>query len=249
MHLPSGYPLISCLCVTENRVPFLSKAVSLFFGQSYPNKELLIVFPSDDLDTSRFLETCDHPVIPVPFENHPPLSLGAKRNMAIAKSGGKYFCVWDDDDWHHPERLMVQFNALLNSKAKSSVLSRIFLYDQVTGKSYLSGKRQAWEGTLLCEKAVISSSLMYADLEKAEDSALLAALLKHNLEAAIDTPELYIYIYHGHNTWHRQHWEKNIVGWGTALPDDLPNVIEHIVQGETTLFASSLLSDLRMKLL
>ncbi|HEY3402103.1 MAG TPA: glycosyltransferase [Ohtaekwangia sp.] len=236
------YPLVSCLCVTEARVVFLEKAIHYFLHQSYPNKELIVTYPEGDTSTAEFLRNLNHPLVfALTFPDSETLTLGKKRNLAIHKSKGKYFCVWDDDDWHHPDRLIRQIEALENSDARSCVLSRTLLYDVAEHKGYLSGKRQAWEATLVCEKSVIGGSLEYADLQKGEDSVFVAALLKQKLVVAIDKPELYIYTHHGNNTWGRQHWEKNIIGWGKLLPDTLSSSIEDVVKDNIIYSASGLL--------
>lgn len=226
------YPLISCLCLTEKRPEFLQRAIHYFLNQTYPNKELVIAYPSHDLLTGQFLRDRNHTgIITLLFENSREISLGKKRNLAIEKSNGKYFCVWDDDDWHHPLRLEQQFDALIKSNAKSCVLSRIILYDDITRKSYLSGKRKAWENTLLCEKAITRlPAFQYADLQQGEDSVFVSALLEHHLTVATDQPELYVYAQHGKNTCSRSHWEKNIIGWGSELSDADSQVIERVTK-------------------
>ena len=244
------YPLASCLCVTENRITFLKKAIHYFLHQSYPNKELIVAYPEEDLSTAQYLRQLNHPAIhEATFFHSEAMTLGKKRNLAIEKCKGKYFCIWDDDDWHHPDRLARQIEAVEGSHAQSCVLSRILLYDVVTQKSYLSGKRQAWEGTLVCNKSVMEGSLEYADLQKGEDSVFVAALLKHKLIIAIDGPELYIYTQHGSNTWNREHWEKNIIGWGKQLHDNVSSCIERAVKGDMAYSSSGqLIADLMLEL-
>ena len=39
-------PLVTCLCITRNRVAWLPAAIERFRAQTYPNKELLIVADS-----------------------------------------------------------------------------------------------------------------------------------------------------------------------------------------------------------
>ena len=47
-------PLISCICITRNRPGYLSKAIVCFKQQTYPNKELVILYEEDDLLTAAF---------------------------------------------------------------------------------------------------------------------------------------------------------------------------------------------------
>lgn len=49
-------PLVSCLCVTRHKPQKLRRAVACFIAQSYPNKELVIVYETDDRATMTLLE-------------------------------------------------------------------------------------------------------------------------------------------------------------------------------------------------
>src|SRR5688572_22908311 len=108
-------PLISCVCVSRNRPDFLKRALSYFQNQTYPNKELVIVFEGDSgtvnedefqSDNVTFIRTS-------PADN---LTLGERRNLSVRASSGDYICVWDDDDWYHNRRLEMQMANLLQSK-------------------------------------------------------------------------------------------------------------------------------------
>ena len=50
-------PLISCLCVTRARVALLGRAVRCFLEQTHPNRELLILYDSDDAATRQYVGT------------------------------------------------------------------------------------------------------------------------------------------------------------------------------------------------
>ena len=41
-------PRVSCVCVSQNRPHFLKKAISYFKHQTYPNKDLVIVYEGDE---------------------------------------------------------------------------------------------------------------------------------------------------------------------------------------------------------
>lgn len=51
--------------------------------------------------------------------------------------------------------------------------------------------------------------IKYDNLRIGEDTALIERLLsKNNLFLINNVPNLYIYIYHGKNTWNYSHWAK-----------------------------------------
>ena len=57
----------------------------------------------------------------------------------------------------------------------------------------------------------------YADRARGEDTPVIRALLDEGRVVAIDQPGLYVYVYHGANTWDRGHFERNLVAHATRL--------------------------------
>ncbi len=207
------HPLISCICITNNRPILLTQAISCFSSQNYPNKELVISYPKDDLATKELVhkrikeEGLDILLI----ERDSEESLGNARNNAVYKSHGDYVCMWDDDYWHHSSRLSFQFNSMhtLGHGFQASVLMRIFLYDYTTHLAYLSFSYH-WDGTLLCRKEILFQN-QYANKDKAEDTHVIPFLEGRRMLAHIDeSPFLYIYTYHGGNTWPYSHFQNFI---------------------------------------
>lgn len=197
----------------------LRRSIRCFQEQTYQNKELVISFTSDNKDAIALLEELkDSRIKPVLIPENTKFTLGEKRNWAIDHSSGFYFCVWDDDDWYSSNRLECQVRSLEGTPFKSAVFSSVILFDSDTNEAYRSATRWAWEQTLLCERTVFKSpSLRYPALDKGEDSVLIYNLKKDNLLLTTHHSALYIYVYHGQNTWHRQHWDDNFIRWATKL--------------------------------
>jgi glycosyltransferase involved in cell wall biosynthesis len=240
-------PLVSCICVTHNSIALLKRSVECFQQQTYTPKELIVAFTANNTAASDFLSQVKDPSIKtLEFSPGIPLTLGEKRNMAVEFANGFYFCVWDDDDWYSRNRLDFQLKSLEGTALRSSALSSIILYDVPSNQAYLSATRWAWEQTLLCQKSVFDNpELRYANLERGEDSGLLYNLKQHNLLLSIKRPDLYIYVYHGNNSFHRGHWEVNILPWGKKLPDDQSSLIQKILEGKVpSTEASSLLDNI-----
>lgn len=229
-------PLVSCICISHNNLDLVRRSIRCFQGQTYPFRELIVAFISENKSIPIFLEGLRDPRIkPLEIPASPKLTLGEKRNFAIERSKGFYFCVWDDDDWYHPGRIEFQLKSLVGTKYRSSVLSSLILYDIENNESYLSATRWAWEQTLLCEKSVFENpALRYADRERGEDSVLLYNLKKNDLLFTAFNPALYIYIYHGNNTWHRKHWEENLIRWATKFSTDQSLIIQKILEGQAS---------------
>ena len=92
-------PLVSCLCVTENRPAFLPWLLWSFQRQTWPHRELVIV--SGSPVPEDIASTLGVRVIAVA----PGTSVPAKRNVALDAAAGSILAWFDDDDWQHPQRL------------------------------------------------------------------------------------------------------------------------------------------------
>lgn len=204
----------------------LRRAVQCFRNQRYPNRELVIVYDQDDETTARYAgELTDDNIRPAPAPTDPPLTLGGLRNHSIEIARGDYVCNWDDDDWHHPDRLARQMEAIESSGRPACVLANWIAYDAETRRAYITHTR-AWEGSLLCAKDEMER---YADLARGEDAPPIRAMVAAGKIVGIKQAFLYVYIYHGGNTWHRAHWDK-IVSQSTPLDETQTEVIIRTVE-------------------
>ena len=180
----------------------LLKAILCFDTQSYPNKELVISYPHDDLATKAIIDQIkDIPELKImAIERSNEISLGNARNEAVAQCNGEYICTWDDDDWYDRLRLAEQFNGLRATGrfCKASVLSGIMIYDSKNYAAYRSFSYR-WAGTLLCKKELVLAH-PYHDDDKIEDRDLMEFLTAKKLLLHIEGYFfLYIYIFHGYN--------------------------------------------------
>lgn len=91
-------PLVSCLCVTENRSAFLPWLLWSYERQTWANKELVVV---DSSERPFSADRSDVRVVHAPEKT----GISAKRNLALAEARGEFIAWFDDDDWQHPERL------------------------------------------------------------------------------------------------------------------------------------------------
>lgn len=110
-------PLISCLCVTENRPDFMPWLLWNWKRQTHNSTELVIVDASEKPFKSKVKGVR---VIHAPHTNIP-----TRRNIAIQEAKGDLVAWFDDDDWYHPERL--------------DVLSRL-----ITDDTPIAGPKLAW---------------------------------------------------------------------------------------------------------
>lgn len=231
----NGDPKISCICVTHHHLTFLQRAVRCFQRQAYANKELIVACLSENTSVLEWLKHLQDPAIKILlFPSDSPLTLGEKRNAAIEFSDGEYWCTWDDDDLHHPDRLTIQMGLLRGSEYKSAALSRVILHHAPTASAYISARRNAWEQTVLCERSLSLGNPLfrYVARQKGEDSSLLYQLKENDFLLSIDRPDLYIYTYHGSNTFHREHWEVNLLPWAKKMQPEDTHVILGLLDGD-----------------
>ena len=95
-------PPISCVCLTFGRPQrILEEAVYSFLQQDYPGEKELLILNDFAQQTIVF----DHPEVTVVNVATRFLSVGEKRNRAVALSRHDLLAVWDDDDISLPHRL------------------------------------------------------------------------------------------------------------------------------------------------
>jgi glycosyltransferase involved in cell wall biosynthesis len=243
-------PKISCLCLTEKRLELLKRSIRCFLSQSYKNKELIVVYKDSDVATEKYINTFSGNLIKgVKVDGSLKLSLGELRNLSIQNSTGAYFCQWDDDDWYHPRRLELQIKFTINSNRSGSILSNLIIYDSSSGESYLSFKRP-WENSIFCRKKDVVGKFRYPSLNKQEDTAFVENLLIGNRLNIVTHPPLYIYVFHGKNTWNQDHF-NHLFGKSLKLSSELSNEIKNILLEEynpdiaaSILFGSKMLREI-----
>ena len=236
-------PFISCVCVTRGKPKLLQRAISCFEAQTYLNKELIIVYEEDDLPTRQFVEANRfNPAVKIiEISINPKRKLGNLRNIAIREASGTYICQWDDDDWYHIQRLEHQYQLLHKSGYQASVMTQWLIFDNTRGDAYISNKRR-WEGSILCRKDVLQLK-QYEETAKGEDTVVIEYLHSKNYIYEIKNHvALYIYIYHGGNTWDLTHWE-NIFRHSDKLSAEQAGKIGEILNGAYTVEEGSFLID------
>ena len=117
----NGEPLISCLCITEDRPAFMPWLLWNYDRQTWANRELVII------DSSRrpfdFGQRDDIRIIRAPHRS----GVGEKRNLALEHADGEIITWFDDDDWQHPEKLASLATAMKDGKPFAGCTESWFL--------------------------------------------------------------------------------------------------------------------------
>ncbi|AQT60521.1 glycosyltransferase family A protein [Cellvibrio sp. PSBB023] len=217
-------PLVSCLCVTKNRPDKLARAIQCLRFQTYSNIELVVVYESNDLATANIISIHkDIRLNAIVVDAERNLTLGELRNISIESAAGDFFCQWDDDDWYHPERVELQLREILETGKMACLLSRWHMFDSITGQFYLSHYRM-WEGSILCNlNKFRNKMIVYPSISKSEDTSVIEILHSMDEVCLLDLPYLYIYTFHGSNTWDVEHFKMN---WNKGIPISFKDVSE-----------------------
>jgi glycosyltransferase involved in cell wall biosynthesis len=240
--------LISCICVTRKKPDLLKRAIGCFTSQTYSNKELIILYEDDDDDTIDFLKDGFPPesgirLFRVPA--YPKMALGELRNLAIKIAKGEYVCQWDDDDWYHMSRLEWQYHLLFREGRHGSILTQWLVFDSTTSTAYISNSR-LWEGSILCRKSVLQQKA-YEDKTLGEDTATIEYLSSRgSLYYLSQMAGLYIYVYHGNNSWDYGHWTK-IFRCSTSLSYEDSCIVRDILAGRWPVAEGSQMLDAVME--
>jgi glycosyltransferase involved in cell wall biosynthesis len=200
---------VAGLCVTYKRLPFLKQAIGCFLQQTHVPRKLVIVHGADDAETSQFLASHvnDPRIRCIRVESTRRIPLGELRNISVRHSEAPLIAQWDDDDWHAPRRLELQVKALRKARhADACILQRWMIYDARSRKVYLSTSRY-WEASIVAWREKLPE---YPPLRRSEDTAVVDQLVQRDAVVLLDRPELYVYTFHGGNTWNARHWDRNI---------------------------------------
>lgn len=144
--------LVSAIMPTRGRNAFALQAVQSFIGQTYENRELVII---DDMNDRSFPQgVLDLPRSPVPivYQLSESRSIAEKRNRCCELANGEFIIHFDDDDVSTPGRVANQVYRLEESgKAATGFHSMLFRVEQ-SGKwlKYMNDDTGYALGTSLC---------------------------------------------------------------------------------------------------
>jgi mannosyltransferase OCH1-like enzyme len=208
--MSNNHPLISCLCVTKNSYELVEQSIDCFLFQTYPNKELIILSESDNIDIiseliNKYKIYNNIKFFKVPII--PKKTLGELRNISISLSNGEYIAQWDDDDIYHPDRLLEQFNMILKDSKGNVLYNNIIIYNKILNKACIFNN-YAFDGSMLVHKQSLTDVVEYPSINKGEDSHVRNHLLNNRIIKPVILKSMYLYRFHNNNTWNMEHFEK-----------------------------------------
>ncbi len=196
-------PLVTAVMITglhRERYPLARIAIECFKNQTYPNRELLIVNHGPES-----LADADPRIRELRIIKKNTDTIGDLRNFGLKHAAGEFILNWDDDDWHHPERIATQMSVQEEDAA-------VFLRNRIH-HSFLNGCAQVVDSpggahaTILHPRAV---KFRYPSMVRGSDTAFALNFRKRTI---IDNdPSLQIRFYHGLNLWDERHVMGSLAG-------------------------------------
>ncbi|HXH40510.1 MAG TPA: glycosyltransferase [Thermoanaerobaculia bacterium] len=199
-------PLVPCVMPTYNRPEFIPLALECFRGQSYRNRELIVV---DDGDRRVGDLLRDEPAVRYVHVGR-RVSVGAKRNRGCAEARGEIIALWDDDDWYSPRRLQGQVAPILRNEADITGLVNRFVLQLPQRKCWtVSGPlhRSMFVGdvpggTVVFRRSIWAGGICFPEINLGEDAAFLRLAMRRGKRLLrVDDESLFVYVRHGSNTW------------------------------------------------
>lgn len=163
----------------------------MFLSQTYINKEMIIIYYSEDYETKNYLLNLNNVLIKaIEYNNDLGLNIGDKRNFGLQYCSGYYVMVWDDDDLYHKDRIRVYVEHIGNNDAICS--NELVMFDIDTNNIYMNHfKYNGWENTLMFKNI---PDLKYANFPNFEDTFLLEKLNEKYKIVIMDLTEYQIYV-------------------------------------------------------
>jgi UDP:flavonoid glycosyltransferase YjiC (YdhE family) len=199
-------PVISCLMVTRERPLLAQLAIHSFLSQSYSPRELIIIDDGPDDRLQNWLAVNSDDRIRYYHLQDEGRSLGELRTWALNKARGEFVTQWDDDDLSAPLRLELQMAIISLFGVSTCLLMRHMLWVPSAG-SLAKSTYRLWEGSAVFAKEAISA---YPAQQQGEDTAVIEHIVAQNRVVLLDMPELYLYTFHGSNTFTAEHWLQHL---------------------------------------
>ena len=211
-------PLVSCLMVTKDRLALARRSIRYFADQRYPRCELVVVCEG----SASYFQALEEHVEQEGIDDvrllsvEPGMPLGMLRNLSVDLAAGDVVCVWDDDDGHHPDRVMRQLEYMIENGGRACFLTdHLQFFGEERMLFWIDWKA---EGPYKAQYQLLPCTLMmfkdarfrypeagpYAHLS--EDLELTRILYRNvRISALSGMGHLFLYNFHGRNTFPKEH--------------------------------------------
>jgi len=186
-------PLVSALCVTEDRPEFIPWLLWNHAKQDHPRRELIIVDSSREALTGS--ESEDVRVISCA----PGTTVARKRNLALRAARGDLITWFDDDDWQHPRKLSILAAALSGGVTLAGSRTGWFLDLRRNRVRPYTSTRHLIFNSIGARAAVAVAVPFDEAMVRASDTAWLTGLRRTGAATAVIPEILSVWLCHRRN--------------------------------------------------
>jgi glycosyltransferase involved in cell wall biosynthesis len=228
--------LISCILATANRERFIPQALACFAAQTYPHRELIVV---DDGEVSVGALCRDAPGVKH-IRLDRPTPTGTKLNLGMENASGSILQKIDDDDYYAPGFLATAVARIQGSPSPMGIAAwdcfLILLARSERQTLYFSGNGWLAGGTL-CFRREVWAATPFRNVAKDEDAYFIDEAAGPFLR--IRSPEEYVLVRHGGNTWKRFGDGDTVESWARTL-ERYPKGLAEVVGEDAARFYAGL---------
>ena len=154
--------MITVITPTYNRAEYLGNAIDSVLAQTHSDFELIVVDDNKSgsearIATEEVMKKYHDPRIRY-LKNPQNIGGSASRNVGISEARGEYIAFLDDDDMYLPDRLEVQYAAMVENGWDVSVMD-VVTYNYVTGEKLTERHQHLRNG--MTKDELIRSHLLY----------------------------------------------------------------------------------------
>jgi glycosyltransferase involved in cell wall biosynthesis len=205
--------------ITTDRLALAKQSIRCFASQTYSHLELVIVCAGDRAYRRALEQHLEYQGIGnarvIAAERGS--TLGSLRNLSVDAAAGDIVCQWDDDDYHHPDRVLCQVEHMTRQNAHACFLTdnlhllepdrQIYWTDWTRGTSKNDQWLRLFPPTVM---RIRDDRFRYAETgplaQSGEDLELAADLCREIPVATLGGMGwLYLYVFHGRNTCSKEH--------------------------------------------
>jgi len=199
-------PLVSCICITQNRRLFLRKAIEYYMrAEKYSQLECELIIIDGSSEFNNDVASIDDDILYIHKPSKPHSLQGSNHNLACGIAKGEIIIKWDDDDWQAQNRIWKQV-AELNAMMMPGFVftSQYYGYHLVERKAFRS---RCWNdkasgslgGTFAFHKKTWEK-VPFRDVDQAEDAGFFEDIQRANITMIdMQDPNFFIYIRHNQN--------------------------------------------------
>jgi hypothetical protein len=226
-------PSVSVITITRDRRPFIPLAKYCYMAQAYPENKLEWVIVDDGKDQIKDLVS-DIPNVKYILVDE-PLSIGAKRNLAVEQASHDILVILDDDDVYPNHSVIARVANMLMEPAKSCLYSTtIPCYEIHEKKSFmnvppitLEPSKRVSEATL-CFTRKFWETRKFPDQQIAEGDAFIHG--REHMCRELSPQDVIVSLIHKKNTSSRKPPKMEQNGCHYGFSDELFTLVSEIAE-------------------